>query len=329
MKIATDKWDGYPHVLGAGAFSKRWLQRFFGKVEDMEQRFRKGMCDNILRNKKLILIFSEPSTRTSTFLTIAAQNLGANVIDIRDPENLSSMIKGEPFTEMIQVLSRGLHYGSVNGAPQGVIAIRHKKEGTARLATQFSCVPIINAGDGKGEHPTQGLLDVCTIQRIFGKISGLSFALAGDLLNGRTVHTLPLLLSKFDDIKMFFVSPPELAMPKDIKEELRARDVQFAESTDLREVAPHVDVIYQTRTQRERGSELDKNDRSLGYFIIDRTVLDLMKQDAIIMHPLPKVPGDTTLEVDQSRAAVYFTDQLDASIITKMTLFEMMFFPEE
>src|SRR3989344_5270242 len=153
-----EKWDEYPSVTSAQQFSMRCLQQFFLLSQDMTKRFHAKTCGHVLRGKTLILIFSEPSTRTSTFLTIAAQNLGANVIDIRDPEHLSSVVKGEPFAEMITVLSRGLQCGS-NGEYRGAIAIRHKKEGIACAMAKVSLVPIINAGDGTEQHPTQGLLD--------------------------------------------------------------------------------------------------------------------------------------------------------------------------
>jgi len=314
--------SGFPHVLEAQQWSRSCLKNFFSRVDHMEKRFRDRSCRDSLRDKTVILIFSEPSTRTSTFLTIAAHNLGANVVDIRDPEHLSSVIKGEPFGEMVRVLSRGLQCGS-NGYFGGVIAIRHKQEGIASLVAKESSVPIINAGDGEGQHPTQGLLDVYTIQKTFKRINNLSIAMVGDLKRGRTVRTLSYFLGKFDGVKIFFVSPPCAQMKDDIKDYLRKHDVTFIESTDLREVAPQVDVIYQTRTQTERGSSFDRKDQNLGYFTIDRVILGLMKNHAVIMHPLPKV-DEISPEVDDDPRAIYFTEQLDASIITKMALLEMI-----
>ncbi len=320
-----EKWDGYPSVTSAQQFSMTCLQEFFLRSKDMAKRLSVGTCSRILEGKTLILIFSEPSTRTSTFLTIAAQNLGANVIDIRDPEHLSSVVKGEPFADMVTVLSRGLQYGS-NGEYRGAIAIRHKQEGIACSMAKVSSVPIINAGDGMGQHPTQGLLDIHTIQEIFGGIDNISVAMCGDLEKGRTVRSNSYFLGKGNNVKIFFVSPLCARMKDDIKDYLQRHNVAFFEHTDLRDVAPHVDVIYQTRIQTERGSGFDRNDRSLGYFVVDKTILSLMKQHAIVMHPLPNV-GDILPEVYGDPRVVCFREQLDSSIVTKMALLETMLAP--
>ena len=186
----------------------------------------------------------------------------------------------------------------------------------------------VNAGDRvPGQHPTQALLDLRTIYKRRGKIDGLKIAMVGDLKKGRTVRSLSYLLGKFKDVEIDFVSPRNARMGGDVKRYLNKHGIKFLESTDLRKVAADVDVIYQTRTQTECGSKLDRKDHNIGYFIVDGMILSLMKKDAIIMHPLPRI-DEITPEVDKDPRAVYLTEQIDSGLFTRMALLEMILAPK-
>jgi aspartate carbamoyltransferase catalytic subunit len=197
-------------------------------------------------------------------------------------------------------------------------------------------VPIINAGDRQpddcppspfaGQHPTQAFLDVFTIQERLGGIDGVSIAMVGDLINGRTVRSLSYLLGKFKGVTIYFVSPKHAQMRQDVKDYLDRHNIRWCEVTDLREVAGLVDVVYQTRTQKECGTTIDRNDHSMGYFIVDCEILRLMKKDAIVMHPLPRV-DEIGPEVDADPRAVYLNEQVKAGLYTRMALLKMILAP--
>lgn len=206
--------------------------------------------------------------------------------------------------------------------------MRYDEEGGAKRATEVSQTPIINAGDGTGQHPTQALLDLYTVQKEIGKIAGTSIAMVGDLVRGRTVRSLSYLYAKFPEVKIYFVSPEAAKMRDDIKNYLKKHQVWFEERNDLREVAPKVEVIYQTRTQKERGTLLDETslppDEKVGSFCrVNKEVLDLMKKKAIVMHPLPRV-DEIALEVDKDPRAAYFR-QAENGLYVRMALLKMIF----
>ena len=204
--------------------------------------------------------------------------------------------------------------------------LRHYEDGASKEAAKVSTVPIINAGDGRSEHPTQALLDVVTINKELGKIDGVRIAMVGDLQNGRTVRSLSYLLGKFNGVQIDFVSPPGAQMKPDIKMYLDKHGVKFTESTDLREVAPCVNVIYATRIQKERGTDFEINDRNLGYFTVDKQILNLMKKDAIVMHPLPRV-NEISPEVDNDPRAAYFR-QVANGLSVRMALLKIILDPK-
>jgi aspartate carbamoyltransferase catalytic subunit len=204
-----------------------------------------------------------------------------------------------------------------------VIVIRHKEVGSARRAAAVSRVPIINAGDGAGQHPTQALLDLYTIRKELGAIDGLRVAMVGDLANGRTVRSLAYLLSKFRDVKMYFVAPPLLKMKEDILEHLRERNVWFTEESVLDRVLPEVEVVYQTRVQKERfGDRIADYEKCRGVYVINAATLRLMKPKSIIMHPLPRL-DEITMEVDADPRAAYFR-QAQNGLYVRMALLTMV-----
>jgi aspartate carbamoyltransferase catalytic subunit len=218
------------------------------------------------------------------------------VISTENARQFSSVSKGETLEDTIRIL---------NGYAD-VIVMRHYESGAARRAADISRVPIVNAGDGTGQHPTQALLDLYTIQKELGHIDGISIAVVGDLANGRTVRSLCYLLAKYRNVRVYMVAPEVVRMREDIKEYLCRHDVWFREESDLRAIAPHIDVLYQTRIQKERfGDRTEDYLAARGVYVVDRHLLQSMRPDAIVMHPLPRVDEITT-DVDGDPRAAYF-----------------------
>ena len=236
--------------------------------------------------------------------------LGGSVIHTEHASEFSSVSKGETLQDTIRVI----------GNYADVIVLRHSEEGASDRAARVSGVPIINAGDGTGQHPTQALLDLYTIQKELHKIDGISIALVGDLKNGRTVRSLAYLLGKYRDIKIYFVSPQELRMANDIKEYLQRHGVFCSEISDLQNVLPSVDVVYQTRIQQERFEDSSEYEKLKGSYTIGKKEIALMNETAILMHPLPRV-DEITPEVDTSPKAVYFK-QTYYGLLIRMALLE-------
>ncbi|KPJ73526.1 aspartate carbamoyltransferase [Parcubacteria bacterium DG_74_1] len=302
------------HVVKSQQFERKWLEReFFPLTREMEKIANKGGSD-ILSGKRMITLFYEPSTRTRASFEIAMNLLGGKVVfSTENARQFSSAAKGESLEDTIRIL---------NGYRPDVIVLRYDEEGGAKRATEVSRAPIINAGDGTGQHPTQALLDLYTIQKELGKIAGITIAMVGDLARGRTVRSLSYLLSKFSDVKIYFISPEMAKMKKDIKDYLRRRKVWFKERHDLREIVSKVDVIYQTRTQKERGALSKEREKIKSFCIINRNVLNLMKKGAIIMHPLPHVE-EIASEVDLDPRAAYFR-QAENGLYTRMALLKII-----
>jgi len=307
------KFDGWPDVIEAHQFSRPWLENeLFPLIKEMEEVVAKGGCD-ILRSKIMGTLFWEPSTRTRFSFETAMLKLGGNVVATENAREFSSAVKGETLEDTIRTLSQYF---------LDVIVMRHYEDGAAARAAAVSSVPIINAGDGKGQHPTQALLDVYTIKKEFGHIDAIRVAMVGDLINGRTVRSLSYLLAKFLGVKLYFVAPECAQMKQDIKDYLTKHGTRFEELTDLHDVAGEVDVIYQTRSQKERGSTFDRNDHSIGFFMINKGILELMKPNAIIMHPLPRI-DEIDADVDVDPRAAYFR-QAGNGLYTRMALLKMI-----
>lgn len=309
--------EGFPHVVESQQFSSELLEDLFC----LAHRFKYECslkAERILAGKTMISLFYEPSTRTRISFEMAMFKLGGNVISTENAGEFSSAVKGESIEDSIRVLC---------GYRPDVIVLRHHQEGSALKAAKISSVPIINAGDGIGQHPTQALLDLFTIQERIGEIRGrLRIAMVGDLENGRTVRSLCYLLGKFSGVQVYFVSPGSSQMKNDIKEYFNKHGVVFYLENDLKKVAPNVNVIYQTRTQKERGSVIDRSDTNQGHFNINREILNLMSTDAIIMHPLPR-NEEISLDVDQDPRAVYF-EQAANGLHVRMALLKLLLAPD-
>jgi aspartate carbamoyltransferase catalytic subunit len=221
--------------------------------------------------------------------------LGGQTIGTDNAREFSSAAKGETLEDTIRIVS----------GYADVIVMRHNEEGAAKRAAAVSSVPIINAGDGPGQHPTQALLDLYTIKDELNRIDGVRVAMVGDLANGRTVRSLTYLLSKFKDIKLWFVAPPQVAMRDDLKAHLDDHKVPWVETEDLDSVLPEVDVVYQTRIQKERFADPEAYNAVKGIYRIDKKSMSLMRKYAILMHPLPRV-DEISPEVDDDPRSAYF-----------------------
>jgi len=300
------------HVIEAQQFDLPTMTRLFEVAEEMERVVARGGITDY-QNRIMATLFYEPSTRTRFSFETAMHRLGGHVISTENAAEFSSVAKGETLEDTIRIL---------NGYAD-VIVIRHKEVGSAKRAAAVSRVPVINAGDGAGQHPTQALLDLYTIRKDIGAIDGLRIAMVGDLAQGRTVRSLTYLLSKFQEVKIYFVAPPLLKMKEDILAHLQERHVWWTEETALDKVLPEVDVVYQTRVQKERfGDRLADYEQCRGVYIISAESLRLMKQKSIIMHPLPRLE-EITMEVDADPRAAYFR-QAQNGLYVRMALLTMV-----
>lgn len=296
------------HVIEAQQFDLPMINHLFEAAAEMETLVARGGTDEY-RSRLMATLFYEPSTRTRFSFEAAMHRLGGRVISTENAAEFSSVAKGETLEDTIRIMN-----GYVD-----VIVLRHSEVGTSKRAAAVSRVPIINAGDGVGQHPTQALLDLYTIHKEIGSIDGLKIAMVGDLAQGRTVRSLAYLLSKFKDIKMYFVAPPLLKMKEDILEHLEEHGSWFSEETTLDRVLPEVDVVYQTRVQKERfGDRIADYESCRGIYVINQNSLRLMKPNAIIMHPLPRLE-EISMEVDQDRRAAYFR-QAQNGLFVRMAL---------
>jgi aspartate carbamoyltransferase catalytic subunit len=281
------------HIISTRDFSRDEIDYILHRAEELESYAQRGAGgkSNLLKGKILANLFYEPSTRTRLSFEVAMKRLGGEVVNLSSPE-ASSAAKGENLVDTIRVVS-----GYCD-----IIALRHPKEGASRMAASFSPVPIINAGDGAGQHPTQTLLDLYTIKKE-NLLDELKIALIGDLRYGRTVHSLAYALSLYG-AKLFFVSPEALKMPDEIKMDLKEAGAEIFESTDITEFIKKVDVLYVTRIQKERFPDPTEYNKVAGTY---RITTELIKEneDVVIMHPLPKL-DEINAEVDLTKNARYF-----------------------
>lgn len=286
------------------------IDYIFDVSEEMLENLKQGKVLNLCSGKILATLFYEPSTRTRLSFESAMLRLGGSVIGFASTEG-SSVAKGESLADTIRTVA---NYSDI-------IAIRHPSEGAARVAAEYSRVPVINAGDGGHQHPTQTLLDLFTIKKKKGSIKRLNVMLAGDLKFGRTTHSLALALARFG-VNLFFSSPPGLEMPDYIIRTLSENyGINSRISHDIRENISEVDVIYMTRVQRERLVEAEYL-KYRGSYILTKEVLKEVKKDAIIMHPLPRV-DEISREVDMDSRAIYF-EQAYFGVPVRMALITIL-----
>lgn len=302
------------HCIESQQFSKDILFKLFLKADELRKGNAKEINEKILKGKILASLFYEPSTRTRLSFESAMLKLGGKVIGTENAHEFSSAVKGESLEDTARVISPYCD----------IIVLRHNEEGSAKLFSEVSSVPVINAGDGKGQHPTQALLDVYTIYREFGKIDGLKIAMVGDLASGRTVRSLCYLLAKFEDIEIIFVSPENLRIGEDIKEYLRKYNIRFIEEGDLNRVLSEADVVYMTRIQKERIS-LEDYEKAKGKFVINKTNINLLKENSIIIHPLPHVEEiDLPIEIEKNDKRIAYFRQAENGLYIRMALLVYM-----
>jgi aspartate carbamoyltransferase catalytic subunit len=295
------------HVIESQQFTVPLLRELFARTQQMERVVARGGTLDY-QSKIMATLFYQPSTRTRFSFEAAAYRLGARVLSTEQARFFSSEVAGEQLEDTIRIV------GGVSDA----IVLRHDHEGGARRAAAVSSVPVINAGDGaSGQHPTQALLDLYTIHRERRGLEGLSIAIIGELDRGRTARSLAYLLSKFERVRIFFVSPPEVQMQKDILEHLDEHRVWHAQESDLSKVLGEVDVVYQTRIRPERVA-----DGAVARYALDAGLLAKMKKDAVILHPLPRTV-EIDAAVDADPRARYF-DQAKNGLFVRMALLSLV-----
>ncbi len=294
------------HVIESQQFTVPLLMELFQRTRDMERIVARGGTLDY-QNRVMATLFYQPSTRTRFSFEAAMQRLGGRVLSSEQASTFSSEIEGEQVEDTIRII----------GGYSDVIVIRHHEEGGARRAAQVSPVPVLNAGDGQGgQHPTQALLDLYTIYRE-RPLDGLSIAFIGELDRGRTARSLTYLLAKFERVKIFFVSPPELQMRSDILEYLERHHVQYELASEIDRVAGQADVLYQTRIAPHRAPAAHRS-----RFAITAALLGRMKKDAMILHPLPRTV-EIEKAVDDDPRAHYF-HQARNGVFVRMALLTML-----
>jgi aspartate carbamoyltransferase len=280
-------------ILSVDQFNRAKLEYIFDVAHEMRVLVERFGSADLLQGKILANLFYEPSTRTSSSFMAAMLRLGGQVIPINNVQ-YSSVSKGESLPDTIRTLE----------SYSDIIVIRHPEVGSAATAAYYAEKPVINAGDGVGEHPTQSLLDLFTVVEELDRVDGLKVAMVGDLRYGRTVHSLTKLLLDFD-VELTFVSPENLRMPGEILERVKDRGRSYVETESIQEVIESVDVLYVTRVQKERFTDLAEYDRVKDFYVVDAELMDRAKEEMIVMHPLPRV-GEISYAVDDDPRAAYF-----------------------
>jgi len=293
-------------ILSVSQFGREDLEYIFGVAETMRTMVAHVGTFDLLKGKILTNLFYEPSTRTSSSFAAAMERLGGSVIQINDVK-FSSVSKGESLPDTIRTLE----------SYSDIIVLRHPETGSAAIAAQYARKPIINAGDGIGEHPTQALLDLFTIREELGTTEGLTVTMLGDLKYGRTVHSLARLLSLYDT-RLNYVSPAILKLPAELRDELAAKGVRQAEYDSLEPVMADTDVLYVTRVQKERFADLAEYETVKNAFVITPETMTHFRSRMALMHPLPRV-GEIAPEVDADPRAAYFR-QMEYGLYVRMAL---------
>ena len=293
------------HLMNPLDFTVEELDQLFALAGDIEKNREKyaHACDG----KKLATCFYEPSTRTRLSFESAMLNLGGSVIGFSDAGS-SSASKGESVSDTIRVIS----------CFADICAMRHPKEGAPMVAASHSSIPVINAGDGGHQHPTQTLTDLMTIRSLKGRLSDFTIGLCGDLKFGRTVHSLINALVRYPGIRFLFISPEELRIPDYITDMLKEKNIPYEEKIRLEDVMGDLDLLYMTRVQKERFFNEEDYVRLKDFYILDQTKMKLAKPDMIVLHPLPRV-NEISVEVDDDPRAAYFR-QVQYGVYVRMAL---------
>ncbi len=293
------------HLMNPLDFSVEELDKLFDLANDMEKNPKKyAEC---CHGKKLATCFYEPSTRTRLSFEAAMMNLGGNVLGFSSADS-SSAAKGESVSDTIRVIS----------SYADICAMRHPKEGAPMVAASRSRIPVINAGDGGHQHPTQTLTDLLTIRSLKGRLGNFTIGLCGDLKFGRTVHSLIEALCRYEGVQFIFISPEELKVPDYIIELLKSKNIDYTEVISLEEVMPQLDLLYMTRVQRERFFNEEDYIRLKDFYILNKSKMEMAKEDMLVLHPLPRV-NEISVEVDDDPRAAYF-EQAQYGVYVRMAL---------
>ena len=293
------------HLLSPLDFTTQELDDLFALADDIEKSPDKYA--HVCEGKKLATCFYEPSTRTRLSFETAMLNLGGSVLGFSDAAS-SSASKGESVADTTRVIC----------CFADICAMRHPKEGAAFVAASNSSIPIINAGDGGHQHPTQTLTDLLTIRSLKGSLSGFTVGLCGDLKFGRTVHSLIHALVRYENVTFRFISPEELRVPDYIIEMLKEKNIPYEEVISLENCIPELDLLYMTRVQRERFFNEEDYVRLKDFYILDKAKMNLAKPNCLVLHPLPRV-NEISVEVDNDERAVYFK-QVRYGVYVRMAL---------
>ena len=294
------------HLMSPLDFSVEELDKLLNLANDIEKNPEKYA--HACAGKKLATCFYEPSTRTRLSFEAAMLNLGGSVLGFSSADS-SSAAKGESVSDTIRVIS----------CYADICAMRHPKEGAPLVASEKSTIPVINAGDGGHQHPTQTLTDLLTIHSLKGHLDNLTIGLCGDLKFGRTVHSLIHALIRYPNVKFVLISPEELRVPSYIREDVLAQNnVPFKEVVRLEEALPELDILYMTRVQKERFFNEEDYIRMKDFYILDKTKMELAPEDMLVLHPLPRV-NEISTEVDDDPRAVYFK-QAQYGVYVRMAL---------
>ena len=294
------------HIMSPLDFSVEELDQLLNLANDIEANPKKYA--HACEGKKLATLFYEPSTRTRLSFEAAMMNLGGNVLGFSSADS-SSATKGETVADTIRMVA----------CYADICAMRHPKEGAPLVASLRSPIPVINAGDGGHQHPTQTLTDLLTIRSLKGRLDNLTIGLCGDLKFGRTVHSLISALVRYTGIRFVLISPEELRIPSYIRDDvLRENNIEFEEVERLEDALPKLDVLYMTRVQKERFFNEEDYVRMKDFYILDKKKMELAPQDMIVMHPLPRV-NEIAVEVDDDPRAAYFK-QAQYAVYARMAL---------
>jgi len=294
-------------ILSVNQFDPDLIDYIFSRAVEMREMVAKSGASDLLKGFVLACLFYEPSTRTSSSFIAAMERLGGSVIPITQGVQFSSVSKGETLADTVRTLEQ---YADA-------IVLRHPEIGSAKVAADYASVPILNAGDGAGEHPTQALLDLFTIREELGRLNGLKVAMVGDLRFGRTVHSLTKLLTQYD-VSLRFVSPEILRLPLTIMNDVIDAGLNVRETHDVADVIENADVLYVTRVQKERFNDLAQYEEVKSHYEITPELLERAKEKMIVLHPLPRV-GEIHYAVDHDPRAAYFR-QVQNGMFIRMAL---------
>lgn len=291
--------------------NKNDVDSVFERAREMEKMVKKQGGDDRLKGKMMAALFYEPSSRTFSSFISAMQRLGGGFIPLHGMTN-TSVVKGETLEDTVRVFS----------SYADILVMRHPEPGSVKTAADYATVPVINAGDGIGEHPSQALIDSFTISKIFNKLDGLHVLMIGDLAHYRPTNSLAKLLTLYKGIRLSFATPKQVPLPEAIRTYLKSRNADFSEYNDFTDILPTVDVLYVTRVKKEYMSEqLYKTVQ--GSYVINKKILGQMKKESIILHCLPRV-GEISTEVDDDPRALYLNQQVRNGLFVRMALINLI-----